>query len=342
MAVLKDNFRIIKILHYFALLPIIRLKVRKMEAIKFMRKRTGFFILAFFIFVSSAAFAGYKIYRGYSQLKKKEALLEKRKVAWGKLKAVLDDRITGFDGQLGIVIKDLETNWEIDFNKSALFPSASLVKVPILLSYFYAVQEGKMRLDDTVRLKPSERVEGSKVLGGLPAGYLFSVEKLFDPMITISDNTAANILIDWMGRDTLNAYFGKLGLRNTNLSRKMMAFADRRGGKENYTTAEDMAYILEKLYQRRFINKDVSERCLGFLKQQKINDRIPRELPGTVSVAHKTGLENHICHDVGIVFTEKGDFLICVLAKHQDRFAYHTKKLISDIALLTYNYYQGL
>ncbi|MCX5714605.1 MAG: serine hydrolase, partial [Candidatus Omnitrophica bacterium] len=59
-------------------------------------------------------------------------------------------------------------------------------------------------------------------------------------------------------------------------------------------------------------------------------------------IAHKTGLERHVCHDVGIVYTNKGNFLICVLAKHEDRFAKSTKKFISDIALLTYNYYQNL
>ena len=76
---------------------------------------------------------------------------------------------------------------------------------------------------------------------------------------------------------------------------------------------------------------------------QKINDRIPRKLPkdGTF-IAHKTGLERHVCHDVGIVYTDKGNFLICVLARHQDRFAKSAKKFISDIAYLAYNYYRHL
>ena len=79
------------------------------------------------------------------------------------------------------------------------------------------------------------------------------------------------------------------------------------------------------------------------LGQQKVNDRIPRNLPKEgIAIAHKTGLERHVCHDVGIVYTPKGNFLICVLVKHENKLAKPAKKFISDIALLTYNYYQSL
>jgi beta-lactamase class A len=123
----------------------------------------------------------------------------------------------------------------------------------------------------------------------------------------------------------------------------MMDFKERKEGEENYTTAEDMVYLLEKLYHNEFLNKNVSEECLAILGQQKINDRIPRKLPKTgIFIAHKTGLERSVCHDAGIVFTQKGNFLICILVRHEDRFARHAKRLISEIALLTFNYYQRI
>ena len=99
-----------------------------------------------------------------------------------------------------------------------------------------------------------------------------------------------------------------------------------------------MAYILEELYRGRFINRKVSKRCLEMLAEQKINDRIPKRLPHEVIVAHKTGLENGVCHDVGIVYTSKGNFLICVLIKHEYPTARPAKRLISRLSLLTYNY----
>jgi len=295
------------------------------------------------ISLGTGIFFSYKAYRKYQEIVTARILLENKKQAWLNLKRNLENRVAHFKGTVGVVIKDLDTNWEIDFNKDTLMPSASLVKVPIMFSCFCAARDGKISLKDTVSLKRSDKVAGSRVLGRMPSGSVFTVEELFGPMITQSDNAAANALIDYIGFDTLNAYFKNMGLKNTNLARKMMDFQERREGEENYTTAQDMAFILEEIYHRSFLTKDISEQCLLLLGNQKINDRIPRKLPkdGTF-IAHKTGLENHVCHDIGIVFTQKGDFLICVLVKHEQMAAKPAKKFISDIALLTYNYYQSL
>lgn len=299
--------------------------------------------MVFLILFAAGLFFLAKAYNGYRENKSGHVSLESREIAWLNLKRDLESKVTRFKGTVGLVIKDLATGREIDFNKDSLVPSASLVKIPIMFSCFYAAQDGKIHLSDAVRLKYSQRVSGSKVLGNKPVGSVFTVEELLHPMITESDNAAANVLIDFLGFDALNAYFKKIGLRNTNLARKMMDFEERREGEENYTTAEDMAYLLEELYHKKFLNNEVSEKCLELLGQQKINDRIPKKLPKAGAfIAHKTGLERHICHDVGIVFTDKGDFLICVLVKHKNRFAWPAKKFISDIALLTYNYYRDL
>lgn len=296
-----------------------------------------------FIVISACLFF---LYKNYGKLNRavegRQVLLEKKRQAWLQLKVDLKNRIKYFKGTVSLVVTDLDSNWEIAFNKNVLIPSASLVKIPIMLAYFYAAQDGKVNLKDTLSLENTEKVSGSKVLGGKPSGSVFTVEELFEPMITQSDNTAANELIDFLGFDLLNTYFKKIGLKNTNIVRKMMDFAGRKKGVENYTTAQDMAYLLKKLYYKNFLNKDVSEKCLGLLGQQRINDRIPRKLPkNLISVAHKTGLERHICHDVGILFTNKGNFLICVLVKHKNKLAQPAKRLISDIALIVYNYCQS-
>lgn len=293
-------------------------------------------IAAVFIFLGACLFIAYGNYAGSPE----RVFSRAREKAWLGLKNDLQNKVAHFKGTVGLVIKDLDTGREIDLNKNTPIPSASLVKIPIMLSCFYAAQDGKIHLNDSVRLRYADRVGGSKVLGNKPVGSVFTVEELFHPMITQSDNSAANVIIDFMGFDTLNSYFRKMGLRDTNLARKMMDFKERRAGEENYTTAADMAGLLEELYRKEFLSDEISGKCLELLGQQKINDRIPKKLPrdGT-SIAHKTGLERHVCHDVGIVFTDNGDFLICVLVKHENRFAMPAKKLISDIALLTYNYY---
>jgi beta-lactamase class A len=302
-----------------------------------MQRKIILLIIAFSFF-GSGLFFSYKAYKNYQALK----ILEKRKEAWLALEKKLQAKTLRFPGTVSVVIKDLDTGWEITQNDEIAIPSASLVKIPIMFSYFYANQEGRASFKDTLILKGSDKVAGSKVLGDFPAGSRFTVGELLVPMITQSDNSATNLLIGFLGLDSLNAYFKKLGLKNTNLARKMLDFKERRKGRENYTTAQDMAFLLEKLYHKEFLNKEVSEQCLMLLGEQKINDRIPKKLPkdGTF-ICHKTGLERHICHDVGIVYTRKGNFLICVLVHHKDKTAVRAKKLISDIALFTYNYYQN-
>ena len=306
-----------------------------------MKSRIIFFYLLF-IFLIGVLFFSYTSYTGYqATVRGQQSLLQRRKEGWLRLEAILERRVNNYNGVVGMVIRDLDTGWEISFNKDELIPSASLVKLPIMLSCLYASQDGKISLQNTVTFKPPDKVPGSKILGDAPVGSSFRVEDLIEPMITQSDNSATNMLIDYMGFEVLNYYFKKMGLKNTNIARKMMDFEERRGGQENYTTAEDMANLLEMLYRRDFLNKDISDRCLAILEQQKINDRIPRGLPRkNIIVAHKTGLERHVCHDVGIVFTPKGNFIICILVKHENRYAKYAKRFISNSTFLTYRYYQ--
>ncbi len=301
------------------------------------------FIIIFLIVLNGAIFFSFKIYKNNLATIQEQKFINKRKAEWSSLKKKLENRISRFKGKVGLVVEDLNTGWVIAFNEDTPMPSASLVKIPVMLSCFYAQQEGKINLKDSVRLESFQRVSGSKALGSSPVGSRFIIEDLFNPMITLSDNAAANVLIDLLGFDDLNMYFRKMGLKNTNIARDMMDFKSRKEGQENYTTASDMAYILEKLYRGQFLSQEVSDRCLVLLGQQKVNDRIPRSLPkDEVIAAHKTGLERRICHDVGIVYTRKGNFLICVLVKHENKFAQPAKRLISSIALSIYNYYKDL
>jgi beta-lactamase class A len=264
---------------------------------------------------------------------------DKRKSSWLALKRYIKQQSLAFNGKIGLVVKDLQTGLTIEMNSDDTFPSASLVKIPIMAACFKAVQEGKIFLKDKLVLRQVDIVSGSGVLKGVPAGRVITVENLIRLMVTRSDNIAANMLIDKLGRNYLNAFFKQEGLKNTNLSRKMMDFSHRKKGIENYTTPEDISFILEKMYNKQCINAEVSNQCLSLLKLQKVNDRIPKRLPEGVVVAHKTGLERQVCHDAGIVFTGQGDFLICVLTKTKAGFK-PAKRFISKVAAYAYNTYQ--
>lgn len=266
-----------------------------------------------------------------------------RKDAWDHLRLRLERQYSGFKGTAGIVVEDLSTGWEIDINKGSMFPAASLVKIPIMAGCYMAVEVGLLSLDEEVRLCAQDKTPGSGVLKAMPCGSAYTVGKLIELMITESDNTAANILIDKIGADNLNVFFKRQGLTATSLCRKMMDFSQRRRGVENYTSAADIALLLERMYRGQFINAKVSQKCIDTLLLQKMRDRIPKKLPKDTPIAHKTGLERYVCHDAGVVFAPEGDFLVCVLTKSHSKGGYRAMKdFIAKVAAAVYeNYHQA-
>jgi len=296
------------------------------------RKKFGILFIAAVLICGS-----YSVYR-LQEAKRQKAILEERKAAWQVLKQELAYEVKRFKGQAGIMIKDLRFDWEISYDKDRLFPSASLVKLPIMAACFLASEEGRIDLGRRVVLKSSDKFPGSGTLKGMRPGAAFTVEELIGFMIYDSDNTATNMLTNMLGKDYLNRVFDSLGLRNTNLSRRVADFRSRNRGIENYTTVGDMAWLLEQIYLGRLINREVSKKCLEVLKLQHYNDRIPKYLPADVTVAHKTGLERGVCHDAGIIFGRNGDILICVLTRHKNSNAAASKNFIARVALDTYNY----
>ncbi|MDD5130342.1 MAG: class A beta-lactamase-related serine hydrolase [Candidatus Omnitrophica bacterium] len=278
----------------------------------------------------------------FQAAKRQQVALAAKKAAWQRLQQRLSGQIRKFKGEVGIVVKDLRTGWEIAYNKDRLFPSASLVKMPIMAACFIASEEGRINLNQEIILKNSDKFSGSGTLKEMRPGVAFTIEELTGLMIYDSDNTAANMLTSMLGVDYLNNVFNSLGLRNTNLSRRIADFYSRDRGIENYTTAQDMALLLEHIYRRSLVNRKLSEKCLKILKLQRVNDRLPKYLPVDVSVAHKTGLERTVCHDAGIMFSCKGDFLICVLTQHANSTAAASKKFIARAALQTYLYSEEL
>ncbi len=307
-----------------------------------MKKRNILISFLLIIILPVGTVFSYRYYQSYKENQKKKLIFEKRKANWLILRQRLTDEIAKFNGEAGIVIKDLEMNWEISFNKDKLFPSASLAKIPLMAACFWAADQGRIKLDRNITLKSSDKLTGSGVLKDMPAGTVFSVERLIGLMIYDSDNTATNIITNLMGIDYLNSMFKAFGLKNTVLSRKIADYQLRDQGIENYTTAEDMAFLLDKMYHRTIGNKSVSDQCICMLKLTRTNDRIPKYLPVDITIAHKTGLEKEVCHDAGIVFTTKGDFIICVLTKHANSNSALSKEFIARVAARVYKYFEQL
>lgn len=255
---------------------------------------------------------------------------------WQELKDKISFQIKHFPGVTGVYIKDLTNGQVIEYNQDRLFPSASLVKIPVMVALYDAQSKGRISLDEVLSLESRLRARGSGKLRFQKTGSRFTIRQLIYKMITESDNTATNMLTDFLGLDYFNSNFLKLGLTHTNFSRMIMDLKKRDRGIENYTTPQDMAHVLELIYSKELTGSD---EMVAILKGQKINDRLAVSIPSDWEIGHKTGLMRDGCHDVGIVYSPNGSYVICVLTA-DFRNIRRAKNLIREISFLTANYYQ--
>ncbi len=238
-----------------------------------------------------------------------------------------------------VIIKDLtHPGTEYSYSPAKQFAVASVIKIHVLAAALKACEEGKMALDQRVVITRHDITGGSGRIKSMAMPREFSVAELLQAMIAESDNTAANKIINMMGFDYINAACRQLGTKGTVLRRHMMDFSQRRFGVENYTTAEDVSLVLEKAYHGTLVNLRASQFAMALLKYQKVNDRIPKYLPHGTVVAHKTGLERSVVHDAGIVFSPRGDYIICVMVKGVKNYR-QGKNFIARLSRLVYNLY---
>ncbi len=254
-----------------------------------------------------------------------------------KLDGKVSSLAKNFKGEYSFIIKDIQKPFlEISCGENRPYPAASLIKLPVAAVAFKAVSEGKVSLDDKFVINARDITGGSGIIKTMPTPVSLTFKEIVEIMISDSDNTAANKIIDILGYDYINNGFKALGLKQTILERRMMDFSKRKKGVENYTSASDIVYLLEKIYKGQLIDAESSRSLLSFLSKQRIKDRIPRYLPKDVKVAHKTGLERGVVHDAGIIFSEKGDCVVCVLTKKVKNYS-SAKKFIAKLSLIAYN-----
>jgi len=262
-----------------------------------------------------------------------------------KLENRIRDIANKFDGVMGVAILDLTDGRIFWLNADRVFPTASSIKIAVLVELYRQDQEtrsgakGKARLDDTYTFDPKDLVEDSRIMAGLTAGVTHVTNRdLAQFMVAVSDNAAANILIDRVGKDNVNATLRALGLSKTMLRRKMIDIAAARRGDENVATPEEMVRLLEAIYKGKVLNNEATAaltKQLSTLKQSYI----PRLLPENVQVANKPGELEAVRTDSGIVFAANRPFAICVMSAY-DRDERAAERAISEVALEAYRYFE--
>ena len=232
---------------------------------------------------------------------------------WLQLTTQLQANIQHFPGRVSVYLKDLNSGREWNHNPDQFMPSASLIKVPILAAVLKKIENGELSLDTQLPVTKKNRASGSGRLKWQQTGAKFTVAELLHYLITESDNTAMRILLDLVGINYAQQTFAEMGLIATNIENEGLKLSSRPVLKENYTTAREMAELMEKIYKGTLISKESSQIMLDLMKNLKHRERLAKSLPKGWQIAHKTGLLRHACHDAGIIFSPSGDYVLVVL-----------------------------
>jgi beta-lactamase class A len=259
---------------------------------------------------------------------------------WAHMVESITGRTSQFDGAVGIYIKDLATGRIYEHNSDQRFLSASLIKLPIMAALFADVEDGRIRLDGSLRYSRKYRREGAGILKWARDGSRFTISSLVHTMISKSDNTATAMIISLMGFDRLNERFNEFGLSQTRILPTGMSLASKLDpALDNWTTPAEMGRILESIYRHKLLKNDgLSDLMIEILKGANSRSRLARDLPSHWQLARKTGLLRKNCHDCGIVFSPDGDYIICVMTGDSHTYA-DAKGFISDVGKKTYDYF---
>ncbi len=215
-------------------------------------------------------------------------------------------------GNVGICL-DFGDGRILRHNSEERFPAASLIKLPIFLCYRRACEESSICSDQRIVLQAKDMVGGCGRLQHEAPGRQYPLGTIAEWMLTLSDNTATNILIDILGLDKINSLIQRLGLSATTLERKLMDTVARVQGRDNWTRPEDMLRLFQLLKAPPAHLASAAAATLTVLKNQAINHKLPKDLPADTVVAHKTGELDDTEHDAGIIFRQGASAIAVVM-----------------------------
>jgi beta-lactamase class A len=195
----------------------------------------------------------------------------------------------------------------INHHSEQSYSAASLIKLPILLEGFRQIQEGKLDPDEAISVSQVEKVGGAGVLSHLSIRSEVTILDLLTLMILVSDNTAANLLIDRMGTISINDLCKRLGLKETQLNRKLMDFKALQSGIDNHISAFDARTCIKAIDKDEMFHAHSRESMLRILHNQQFCHKLPAKINrDLIFSANKTGELPGVEHDCAI-FRYKGE-----------------------------------
>ena len=234
-----------------------------------------------------------------------------------KLQHKVEEIIKGFNGDIGIYIKSLKTGKVVQINADTIFPTASIVKVPILIGIINKINKGELTYHQEETYNDSMLYAGVDILGSFKNGEKIELSKLIMLMLAMSDNTASLWLQNIAGTGTvINELMDKNGFTNTKVN-------SRTPGREyermlygwGQSTPKEMASIFEKMYKGEIINDSLSKKMLRLLGRNYWDEEALSEIPATKFVASKSGAVDASRSEILLVMA-KEPYILSVFTKN--------------------------
>jgi beta-lactamase class A len=217
------------------------------------------------------------------------------------VKAVADPKWKNYS----VMIIDLNSDFQMTINESAIFDGASVNKIPILVTLYHLVNEGTIDLNKTITMQARDVQDyGTGSMRYDAPGSVYSIKTLALLMIQKSDNTAAYILANHIiGLSKIQSYIESLGTTQTDME-------------ENTTSNKDIALLFRSMFEGKVTSSPLTAEMIGFLKDTDFEDRLPAQLPENVVVYHKIGTGIGAVHDAGVVEFGKTKYYVGIFTSN--------------------------
>jgi len=262
-----------------------------------------------------------------------------------RLQRQVEQLITGFQGTMGIYIKNLRTGKTVAIHADTLFPSASMVKVPILVGVMDKISNGSLSYHQKLLYKDSLLYAGEDILGSFKNNEPIEISKVVLLMLTTSDNTASLWLQSLAGTGSrINELMDQLGLQHTRInSRTPGREEQRRQYGWGQTTPREMALLLEKIYRYEVINKKSSLHMQRLLGRNYWDEEGLEAIPPTIEVFSKNGAVNASRSEVMLVNAPRNPYVFCIITKNNKDQSWERSNeawaLTRSLSALLWNYF---
>ncbi len=262
-----------------------------------------------------------------------------------RLQKQIEDVIKGFNGQIGVYVKNIRTNTVVSINADTVFPTASMVKIPILIGVMDKINKRELQYHQTLTYKDSLLYAGVDILGSYKNNEQIELSKLIMLMLTMSDNTASLWLQSLAGGGKrINEILDSSGFKNTRVnSRTPGREINRSQFGWGQTTPYEMALLFEKIYRGQIINDSVSQRMLRFMGRDFWDEQAISQIPSTIFVAAKSGSVDESRSETLLVMAPENPYIFSICTKNVKDTSWKIDNeawvLARKLSKLLWNYY---